>query len=110
MSLNDSINEESLLYKYQNEKDKQNKQQELFVKNNKVLTESELAQIKELIKENFLSRGKNPDEITEDFIEFEFGILYTHIKSKAKHSHHLNSRFSNEILSKIKKIMVNKFL
>lgn len=93
MSLNDSINEESLLYKYQNEKDKQNEQQELLMKNNKVLTESELAKIKELVKENFVSRGTDPDEITEDFIKFEFGIVYTHIKSKSKHSHHLNSRF-----------------
>jgi hypothetical protein len=54
MSLNDSINEESLLYKYQNEKDKHNEQQELLVKSNKVLTELELAKIKELVKENFV--------------------------------------------------------
>ena len=88
----------------------QKEQRELDIKNNKVLTKYDKTKIKELIRENFLLREKNPESITYKFIKSEFYIVYRHITKKIKHSHHLNSLFDGEILSKIKSIIHDKIL
>lgn len=102
--------EESWTNKYLLEQKEQKEQRELDIKNNKVLTEDDKTKIKELIKENFLLRGKDPESITDKFIKSEFSIVYRHISKKIKHSHHLDSLFDGEILSKIKSIIRNKIV
>ncbi len=68
----------------------------------KLLTDEQTSKLKEIIKKNFIDRNKNIEDITDDFLEMELYILRTHLK--IKHSHHLDSRYSNENLKKIKDI------
>jgi Zn ribbon nucleic-acid-binding protein len=85
--------------------------------NNIVVIEKELysltksiniIKIKNIIRENFVERGYPLDKLTDEFLNNEFGLIKNHIKNKIKHSHHISSRFSNEKIDLIKKL-INKF-
>lgn len=71
----------------------------------KIMTNEQIDKIKEIIQKNFIERKKNIEDITDDFLTTELYILRTHLK--IKHSHHLNSFYSKEILEQIKDILNN---
>ena len=65
----------------------------------------DIVQAKNIVRENFIERGMCLDELTDEFVNNEFGLVLTHLRKKIKHSHHITSRFTNENIEKIKQIL-----
>ena len=65
----------------------------------------DIVQAKNIVRENFIERGMCLDELTDEFVNSEFGLLLTHLRKKIKHSHHITSRFTDGNIEKIKQVL-----
>lgn len=70
-----------------------------YTSSNYILSPSKITKIKQIIKNNFIQRSVMSDEITQEFIDREYGIVLSHINIKFLYSY--------ESVLKIKNIMFN---